>query len=363
MTPGGEREGQPCPLEARVAGDEHAHALNPSRDRYRGSVTAVPGHALERIVVVPVNGYGNRLQAWASAHALGVDLGVPVQVLWEPEPVAAASAADLFSHDLLARSFIGTAEVEGLLGASHVALPRYLVERGDALMLAGHDRGEQAFMGELEARLAMGRHRVLVIVAGGNFHLPRAGDPRERRRAFYRQLTWSERVSHRTHDAIRGAGRYIGLHVRGTDRSVTAPSERRLKGALARLAAQVDAPGVYVAADTRIARDRWAAICGSLGLEPRWLPDPELDRGARSGGIDAIADWRALASSLGLAYASDSTFGAEAVVASGTWGLSIGVRAPRPVQWGRRVRALALGPIRARQRASADSSQASTAAS
>lgn len=323
----------------------------------------IPGHALERIVIVPVNGYANRLQAWASASALGADLDVPVQVLWEPEPIAAASGADLFDAALVAASFINTEEVVTLLDAPHPSLPRYLVDAGrsgDALMLAGHDRGEQAFMGDLAARLAQGRHRALVIVAGGHFHLPGVGDPQARRRAFYQGLRWSKEVSRRT-DAAMPEGSFIGLHVRGTDRSVTAPIENQLRKSVLDVAARTGASAVYLAADTREARERWATVCDSLGLDPRSLPAPDLNRGCREAGIDALADWRVLGTSRGLAYSLDSSFGAEAAVAAGSDAVCVGVRATPLRQWTRSLRAFALGPFRARQRPSASTSHASMA--
>lgn len=46
-------------------------------------------HHLDRIVVVPRNGYVNRLQGWASAAILAAQLDASLHVLWEPEGSAA----------------------------------------------------------------------------------------------------------------------------------------------------------------------------------------------------------------------------------------------------------------------------------
>ena len=61
--------------------------------------TGSPSSALEnisRVVVVPRNGYANRLQAWASASVIGYRSDARVQVLWESEATASASPLDLF---------------------------------------------------------------------------------------------------------------------------------------------------------------------------------------------------------------------------------------------------------------------------
>ena len=322
--------------------------------------------SIAEVVVVPRNGYGNRLQAWASASALGEDLGARLRVLWQPEAAAAALATDLFSEGLIASSFVEESEVTALLGGSHTDLPRYLVDRGDVLMLAGHDRGEQRFMKALETRLRERRYRALVIVAGGVFHLPGSADPIARRRQFYRRLQWSGEVEARTAmgmDDIRSSGGYLGIHVRGTDRSTTAPTERQLRRALSSVIEESGPRPLYIAADTAEARKMWFEQAHLLGLDATSLPGVDLDRSARSGGIDALADWRALAGAQAIAYSRDSTFGAEAVVAAGSANRSIGVRAHAPLRFARRTMSLALGPVRARQRLSASSSQASTAAS
>ena len=98
---------------------------------------------LQRVIVVPRNGYINRIQAWASSATLATELGASCSVMWEPETVAAAAASDLFRDDAIASTFITAHELTTLLGQPHDSLPRYLtvMRPKGVVVLAGHDRG------------------------------------------------------------------------------------------------------------------------------------------------------------------------------------------------------------------------------
>lgn len=289
-------------------------------------------HALERIVIVPVNGYVNRLQAWASASIIGAELDVPVQVLWEPEPIAAAPAEALFTPQRVRMSFVEAPEVTGLLGSLHRDLPRYLtVDRGRRLVfLAGHDRGEQVFMGELvEALRDPSRPTSLVIVAGGTFSLPGTEDASEqRRRAFYRQIDWHPMIEERVAAVLDDREPFVGLHIRGTDRSRQAPTTRALTGALRSLSKDTGLTSVFIAADSASARHDWVSRVDSLGLLPWTIGDIDFDRSEAAAGIDAIVDWIVLGRSHAIIYSASSSFGSEAALATNSPAGCLALEAP-----------------------------------
>lgn len=288
-------------------------------------------HALERIVVVPVNGYVNRLQAWASASILGAELDVPVQVLWEPEAIAAAPADVLFAPQRVRMSFVAADEVQALLGARHQDLPRYLrIDRDRrAVFLAGHDRGEQIFMDSLvEALQEPSAPTSLVIVAGGTFSLPGTqGLAEQRRRAFYRQIEWHPVISNRVASELQGRAPFIGLHVRGTDRSREAPTKRVMLHAISNVAATRGLQDVFIAADSHQARQDWLERVAALGLHPWSTGKIVFDRGESEAGVDAIVDWIVLGSAQAVVYSAASSFGREAAVAADDTGTSVGLHA------------------------------------
>ena len=279
-----------------------------------------PPSSLERVIVVPRNGYANRLQAWASSAILAAQVDVPMSVLWEPEPAAGAAAADLFAPSVVKRSFLDADAFLAITGSRHQDLPRYLtVDEGAGFtVLAGHDRGEQAFMTDLSRMLSEGSvGHTLVIIAGGKFHLPDSGDFVRQRQVFYSRIEWSDALDEIVGTSLLGRPPFAALHIRQTDRSLEAPTRRSVRGGLQRLRAESSVGDLFIAADTVTARAEWAAVAAGLGFVPWSLPDPDLDRASVAGALAALADWRVLAQSLAMVYPAASTFSEEAAVASG----------------------------------------------
>ena len=275
--------------------------------------------SLQQIIVVPRNGYVNRLQAWASSAVLAAEFDVPLRVAWEPEAIAPAAFARLFFEGRPGSTTMSPGELESLLGTHHSNLSRYLTvqESRRTIVLAGHDRGEQEFMPSLTSALMHPcEPTTLVIIAGGKFVLGDDSAFESRRRQFYRALPWSEEVEEHTSRARRGRGEFIGLHIRETDRSMSAPDRRAVSQALTTLAHETGITSVFLAADTEGARVSWLAALTALGLYGWTAPVASLDRSSTEAAIGAMVDWRVLGESRGLVFSRASTFGAEAAVAA-----------------------------------------------
>lgn len=292
-------------------------------------------HSLDRIVVVPRNGYVNRLQAWASAAILGAELDVPVQVLWESEPIAPARASDLFSNDRVRVSFIDTAAVTELLGQPHEAMPRYLTIQPSRqlVILAGHDLGEQSLMDPLVSALNDScRPTALVIIAGGKYHLPNSGDFVRQRQVFYERLEWHPTIAERVSKAMKDRPPFIGVHVRQTDRSREAPTTQAIRAAVTELAGRTGLQSLFIAADSPSAREQLAREVRALGLDPWWTGGIDFDRASAQAGQDAMVDWVLLGRARAIAYSATSSFGEEAAVAAGSSVASIALSASRSRQ-------------------------------
>lgn len=298
---------------------------------------------LERVIVLPRNGYANRLQAWASSAILAAHLDVPLEVAWEPQPIAPAGAADLFTSDRPGATFLTSADLRARIGGDHQDLPRYLTidPSRQVVCLAGHERGEQVFMPDLAAALGhASRPRTLLVIAGGKFHLPGALAFAEQRSRFYAQLPWSAGIRAGTDAALAGHSDFIGLHIRETDRSIAAPTPGAIRGAVAALAERSGLTSLFIAADTLSARQRWLGEARSLGLSAWTTPEPALDRSAISAGIGALIDWRILGMAQSIVYSRESSFGEEAAVATGCIGASLPLSASSGLQRIRRAEAL-----------------------
>ena len=285
------------------------------------------------VIVVPLSGYINRLQAMASGAILADRLGSEWRVVWRPSSVAPAASSDIFDSSLTSRHFLSSQEALEMWGVSVDDVPLYLTENrnNEVLYLRGHDKGEQVFMNDLQTRLSEGNSlNCLVIVAGGKFDLlgsERSVDAISRRFEFYRALAFAPEIENRVAALVAGRQPYLGLHLRFTDRSLQSPSQRATMAAVNRLSELESASSVFVAADSPETRDEWIRRLQSAGLEP-WSQDlHSIDRTSQSAAVDALSDWRILARARALVYFQESSFGEEAAVASGAFDASIGLRA------------------------------------
>jgi hypothetical protein len=295
----------------------------------------VPLSSIEQVIVVPRNGYANRLQAWASSEILGQELRVPVRVLWDFEEIAPSSAESLFSPDLVTRKFISPGDFYSLFGREHQELPRYVyVDSAYGLVsFAGHDRGEQALIPQLMASIS-GNAQVksLIIIAGGKFHLPQTYHFDLRRSEFYNAISWSAEIDQRVEQHLAGAKAYIGVHWRQTDRSISAPSHAAIQSEAKRLARQLDIQSVFVATDGDISRQQLQCALHDSGLETWTGGSLSFDRSSSSAGLDALIDWILLGHSQAIVYSADSSFGQEAALATCNLDRCIGLRAPLPIR-------------------------------
>ena len=295
---------------------------------FRGTMTN--GSQLSRVIVVPRNGYVNRLQTWASAAILADNWNAPLDVLWETEDVAPTALSDLVDVTQLQPGVVTSSEVTEVLGSAHQQMPRYLSidsHRGFAF-LAGHDRGEQVFMDALSAAVLLDSSiNTVVIVAGGKFQLPDQVDFNSRRRACYQDLPWQPSIRTQVDHFVEQVPAYVGLHIRETDRSTDAPSRRMIDRSLRRISDATQIQDVFIAADTATARDRWSKRVSDLGMTPWSESDAVLDRTDPRAGHAAIADWLTLGNARGLVFSSASSFGQEAAVMCGDPELTYALRA------------------------------------
>lgn len=284
-------------------------------------------HAIRRVLVFPVNGYLNRLQALASSAILAQQVEAPLQVCWTPFTAVPGPASDTFSGEWCTEFSVS----EGAAGITLDQVPLYVTHGSDRgiISLRGHDLGEQALMGLLgEALTGIHDPVDLVIVAGGSFDLADPGTTDgtwsesflAAKRDFYRALPLHSAVESAASAAVASHPEgFIGLHLRYSDRSHQAPMPRAIQRALAGQAEQSGLSSVFIASDTDRAREQWSARVERMGLRPFDLADSFASLAAVTTAGPAMADWRVLGRSRRLVHFAESSYAVEACVASGTW--------------------------------------------
>ena len=284
-------------------------------------------HAIRRVLVFPVNGYLNRLQALASSAILAQQLDAPLLVCWTPFRMVPGPASETFSSDWCQQF----ARTEAEIGITLDQVPIYVTHDLNlgVVRLRGHNLGEQALMGVLGDTLA-GIHEPvdLVIVAGGSFDLtdPDATDGTwsedflAAKRDFYRALPLHPGIESAASTAVASHPEgFIGLHLRYSDRSHQAPMPRSIQRALETQAEQSGVSSVFIASDTDRAREHWTARVKRMGLRPFDLSDSFASLAAATSAGPAMADWRVLGRSRRLVHFAESSYAVEACVAAGSW--------------------------------------------
>lgn len=283
----------------------------------------IKSEQLARVVVLPLSGYINRLQAIASASIVANQFSADFSVCWTDINVSTAPVSEIFSSEFVAEHVIGPRAFQELSGFEPTEVPAHLEVHGNVITLAGLGEGEQVFMPRLQTLLGQASQPVtLVFSAGGNFSF---SDPQmaiDQRGDWYRNFTFSTAVESRVTEILTGQPPFIGVHLRYTDRSHETPLAREIYRAISTQVELSAIESIFIASDTRAARDKLFARLEKAGLKP-WTAEVALDGVPKNqAGIDALIDWKVLSQARSSVYFAASSFGHEAAVAAGSLGTS-----------------------------------------
>ena len=303
---------------------------------------------MQRVIVVPRNGYINRLQATASASIIADLLGAEMAVCWLPQEAASAARETVFGPDSSLK-FVSEPELTEILGFGLGLFPHYVNSHivsgvGRVVTFAGHERGEQPLMTQLAQELQSRDWHVLVIVAGGRFALEAGSQSNEwdseefrsARQSWYQALKLAPEIENSVNSISRKS--FIGMHLRYSDRSHQTPSRTEIRRAVVGLCEQLCVSQVFLASDSVEQREYWQKLLPTLGITP-WVL--ETDSHIKLAGAQfALADWRALTHSKAIVYFAESSFGYEAAVASGRFAEGISLEPNRFVSAGVQAKSL-----------------------
>lgn len=289
---------------------------------------------MHRILLFPLSGYINRLQAIASAAIMAQQIGAELSICWEPDEVIPVGADAVFSVDFCQRYVVTGTAANEIFGCTRDLVPKYLNHdaAGHRIFLAGNDLGEQHFMPELSQLLdGPGSPKTLVISAGGKFFLAPAdqgeatwqGEFRELRRNFYRETAFAPEIESAAQAELAPRPAFLGLHLRYTDRSHQTPLDGAIRQALQDLSARSGIADLFIAGDSAAARQRWTDQARDLGLKPWSVEHLVWDRASGGSQQAALVDWRLLTHAKAMVYFLESSFAVEAAVAGGTFEKSI----------------------------------------
>lgn len=277
-----------------------------------------------RVIVVPLSGYINRLQAIASSSIIADRFNADFSVCWTDINVSPAPAAEVFSSEFVAKHVIDSTVFRNLSGLEPKEVPPYLEVNDNVISLAGLDKGEQALMPQLLSLIEQSQQPLtLVFSAGGNFSLSEPGTAISQRGDWYRKFRFSATIESQVNELLINRGSFIGLHLRYTDRSHETPLERAIDQAISNQVELMLTDSVFIASDTEKAREKWFSKLQRAGLKP-WVTEVVLDsvHGTQAG-VGAMVDWKILGHAQSSVYFAASSFGHEAAVMAGSLDTSI----------------------------------------
>ncbi len=279
---------------------------------------------VNRVVVVPLSGYINRLQAIASASIIADQCNTELAVCWADVNVTPAPVSEIFSTNFVERNVIDSSDFARLAGFQYNEVPAYLNVRASVVSIAGLDKGEQAFMPQLQSLIEQSQQPLtLVFSAGGNFSFSEPETAISQRGDWYRKFRFSAAIESRVNEFLTNRDPYVGLHLRYTDRSHQTPLERAIDQAISSQVELISTDSVFIASDTEKARDKWFRKLQRAGLKP-WTAEVPLDSVLRTqAGVGAMVDWKILGHAQSSVYFAASSFGHEAAVMAGSLETSI----------------------------------------
>lgn len=275
------------------------------------------------MILVPRNGYINRLQAIASSQLLAQELGASFHVCWMSEPAAPLEAGKVFPQSFLSSYFLDPNEMEAELEIPLLGFVPHLRHNRSVISLAGDLFGEQYFMPELNKIIeSLTEKTTIVIRSGGNFSLSRQHSWIERS-TWYKSFDFCPQIEQAAQSVSINRERYLGLHLRYTDRSHETPTRSKIRKSLFELIDRTGIRSVFIASDSRIQLNWWTEMLNKSGVESWSYQSASIAEGLENRGVNALIDWRLLTRADALIYFAASSFGSEAAVATGHFENSI----------------------------------------
>ncbi len=268
------------------------------------------------LVLIPKNGLGNRLRAVASGLETARITERPLEVLWEPFDGSKTNPDDLFEIPDEFR-FLGSEEAAER-GIDSRAIPDGLSLGRNIVFLRGRDKGQQRYLPRFVETLRSDNHTTGVVVAGNYFH-PESREPDSldrmtlaARRELSKILQFNPEVKAHARNSRPGR-RYLGLHLRASDRRKEVPSPMRVLARAVQLAKWYSLSEVFICSDSEETRLLGVEALCREGMKVFMSPSSPVRRDVEGEKV-AGGDFLNLRGSTILVGARESTFATEAAV-------------------------------------------------
>jgi hypothetical protein len=280
-----------------------------------------------KIIAIPRNGFGNRMQMLASSYLMARQLNAELFVHWTEQPVFRAQHQEIF-EEIPGVNFLDypTSDSPILL-----ELPTFTNFDRDKnrITLKNLRVGDQAFMPTLRRMLRRypGASEIW-IESGEKFSLNQkrsfkdSTEFRKSRLDFYKEITFNKRIVENSHSLLSQLGsEYCAIHIRDTDRkSETVNNESLISEILGNHSnRKVSEKKIFIASDNTMRGAEIKDLLKQKGFEVFFDADKNRDRLNPDEVQGSVVDWLALRGAKTVVSFGGTTFSYEAIVAGNSF--------------------------------------------
>ena len=276
-----------------------------------------------KIIAIPRNGFGNRMQMLASSHLMAKQLNAELFVHWTEQPVFKASHQVLFD-EIPGVKFLDKLE----LGTSDtMELPRFtnLDRDKKRITLKNLRIGDQSFMPTLRYMLAMNPEASEIWIDSGEKFLLEGKRNfkdsekfRKSRMEFYDGIKFNGNIIEASSSLMNRLGsEYWAIHIRYNDRRKETIDNRSIIRKVTRSGPITNNLGkkVFIASDDTSRGEDLQNLLEHEGFQVFFDVNKNRNRLNSNEVQEAIVDWLALKKAKSVVSFGGTTFSYEAVVA------------------------------------------------
>jgi hypothetical protein len=277
-----------------------------------------------KVIAVPRNGLGNRLQMLASSYVLSRNLQAEFEIVWTNQTVFPARFDSVFT------SMAGMPIHEKIFFAPE-EYPTFTTvnSKNMSITLRNLRAGDQIFMPKLRKLIRKNfQTRCITIISGEKFNLNEGRyfkDSqlfRSLRKEFYEKLVFSDEVNHLIRETENQfEGPYWAIHLRETDRKNESLAIDAVVKEIMQLKniPELQTQQVYIATDDHRRGLELSEKLTILGFKPKYLAKLNRDRLTEKEAVHSLLDWVILSRATRIVSYGTTTFSYEAAVAGGTF--------------------------------------------
>ena len=280
-----------------------------------------------KIIAIPRNGFGNRMQMLASSQLMATQLNAELFVHWTEQSVFRAPHQEIF-EEIPGVSFLDHSTSDSPISLELPTFTNFDRDK-NRITLKNLRVGDQAFMPTLRRMLRRYPEASEIwIESGEKFLLGQkrsfkdSTEFRKSRMDFYKEIKFNKRIIENSNSLLRQLGsEYYAIHIRDTDRKSETVNNESLINEILGNRSNIKLPKkkFFIASDNSIRGAELKDLLSQKGFEAFFDANKNRDRLNPDEVQGSVVDWLALKGARTVVSFGGTTFSYEAVVAGNSF--------------------------------------------